>query len=76
MRIQMNLFIHNIFISYKLLSERDLLSSLLRAYVALLFACDLIQLKIWSRVLHKKTMMTLSVQESHQLQSSIAAQIV
>ncbi len=42
----MNLFIHNIFISYKLSSEKDLFSSLLRAYIALSFVCDLIQLKI------------------------------
>jgi len=42
MRVQINLLIHNVFISYKLSSERDLLSSLLRAYVALLFVCNLI----------------------------------
>ena len=53
-RIQINLFIYNIFISYKLSSKKDLFSSLLRAYIILLFVCDLIQLKIWLRVLHKK----------------------
>jgi len=38
----MSLFIYNIFIFYKLFSEKDLLSSLLRAYIALSFVCDLI----------------------------------
>ncbi len=38
----MNLLIHNIFMSYKLSFKRDFLSSLLRAYVALSFVCDLI----------------------------------
>jgi len=47
--------------SYKLSSKRDLLSSLLRAYIALSFICNLIQSKIWLRVLYKKTIMTLSV---------------
>ncbi len=42
----MNLFIHNVFISYKLSFKKDLLSFLLKAYVALSFVCDLIQLKI------------------------------
>ncbi len=42
----MNLSIYNVFISYKLSSEKDLLSSLLKAYIALSFICDLIQLKI------------------------------
>jgi len=42
MRIQMNLSVHNVFISYELSSKRDLLSLLLRAYVALLFACNFI----------------------------------
>ncbi len=46
MRIQMNLLIHNIFIFYKLSFKKDLLSSLLKAYIALLFICNLIQLKI------------------------------
>jgi len=38
----MNLLIHNVFISYKLSSEKDLLSSLLKAYIALSFVCNLI----------------------------------
>jgi len=42
----MNLFIHNVFIFYKLSSEKDLLSSLLKAYIALSFVCNLIQFKI------------------------------
>jgi len=42
----MNLSVHNIFVSYELSSEKDLLSSLLRAYIVLLFVCNLIQLKI------------------------------
>jgi len=46
MKIQINLFIHNIFMSYKLSSEKDLLSFLLKAYIVFLFVCDLIQLKI------------------------------
>ena len=54
MRIQISLSVYNVFMSYKLSFKRDLLSSLLRAYIALLFVCDLIQLKIWLRVLHKK----------------------
>ncbi len=61
MRIQMNLLIHNIFISYKLSFKKDLLSSLLRAYIVLSFVYDLIWLKIWLRVLYKKIMMTLAV---------------
>ncbi len=42
----MNLLIYNVFISYKLSSEKDLLSSLLKVYIALSFVCDLIQFKI------------------------------
>ncbi len=42
----MNLFIHNIFIFYKLFFKKDLLSSLLKAYIVLSFICNLIQLKI------------------------------
>jgi len=42
----MSLLIHSVFISYKLSSKKDLLSSLLKAYIVLLFVCDLIQLKI------------------------------
>jgi len=42
----MNLLIYNVFISYKLSSEKDFLSSLLKAYIALSFVCNLIQLKI------------------------------
>jgi len=38
----MNLFIYNIFIFYKLSSKKNLLSSLLKAYIALSFVCDLI----------------------------------
>jgi len=40
--IQINLFVYNIFVFYKSFSEKDLLSSLLRAYIVLLFICDLI----------------------------------
>ncbi len=46
MRIQMNLFIYNVFISYKLSFKKDLLSFLLKAYVVLSFICNLIQFKI------------------------------
>jgi len=42
MRVQINLLIYNIFVSYKLSSEKNLLSSLLRAYIALSFVCNLI----------------------------------
>ncbi len=42
----MSLFIHNIFIFYKLSSKKDLLSSLLKAYIILSFVCNLIQFKI------------------------------
>jgi len=38
----MSLFIHNVFVSYKLSSEKDLLSSLLRTYIVLSFVCDFI----------------------------------
>jgi len=41
-KIQINLLIHNIFISYKLSSKRDLLSSLLKAYIVLSFVCNFI----------------------------------
>jgi len=44
--VQISLFIYNIFIFYKLFFKKDLLSSLLKAYVILSFVCDLIQLKI------------------------------
>ncbi len=46
MRIQINLLIYSIFISYKLSSKKDLLSSLLKAYITLSFIYNLIQLKI------------------------------
>jgi len=46
MKVQINLLIYNIFMSYKLLFKKDLLSSLLKAYVALSFICNFIQLKI------------------------------
>ncbi len=42
----MNLSVHDVFISYKLSFKRDLLSSLLKAYIALLFVCNLIQSEI------------------------------
>jgi len=61
MRVQINLLIHNVFISYKLSSKKDLLSSLLKAYIALSFICDLIWSEIWLRVLYKKTMITFFV---------------
>jgi len=38
----MNLSVHSIFMSYKLSFKKDLLSSLLKAYIALSFVCDLI----------------------------------
>ena len=46
MRIQMNLLIHNVFISYKLSFKKDLLSFLLKTYVILSFICNFIQFKI------------------------------
>ena len=46
MKIQINLLIYNIFIFYKLSSKKDLLSSLLKVYIAFSFIYDLIQLKI------------------------------
>jgi len=46
MRVQISLLIYDIFIFYKLSFKKDLLSSLLKAYIALSFICDLIQLKI------------------------------
>ncbi len=46
MKVQINLLIHNVFIFYKLSFKKNLLSSLLKAYIALSFVCNLIQLKI------------------------------
>ncbi len=46
MKVQISLLIHNIFMSYKLSSEKNLLSSLLRAYIVLSFVYDLIQSEI------------------------------
>jgi len=42
----MSLFIYNVFVSYKLSFKKDFLLSLLKAYIALSFVCNLIQLKI------------------------------